>query len=136
MACLCSRLFGFRCQDQNVGYIAANTNGLDCKTTHRNASWPFWYFPERWNHYNIQGSLDRAQMMINYYTYTGKDNYMEMAWEVLQFFRQKWKRRDAAGKIVIFPTQAQEYCQCTAFPPDSSCIQNDQPASCSTTLIP
>ena len=25
--------------DQNVGYIAANTNGLDCQTTKRNASW-------------------------------------------------------------------------------------------------
>lgn len=33
--------------DQNVGYIAPlGTNGLDCTKTKRNASWPYWYFPE------------------------------------------------------------------------------------------
>jgi hypothetical protein len=50
--------------DQNVGYMAADTNGLDCSTVKRNASWPHWYFPERWNHYNLQGSLDLAQMVM------------------------------------------------------------------------
>lgn len=118
-------LFG---ADQNVGYIAANTNGLNCSTTKRNVSWPYWYFPERWNHYNLLGSLDLAQMIANHYIYTGKDKYMYMAFEVLEFFRQWRTERDAEGKMVLWPTQAQEYCQCTVYPPTKrDCIQNDMP---------
>eukprot|EP01045_Picozoa_sp_COSAG04_P038253 COSAG04_NODE_10159_length_800_cov_0.914408_1_plen_202_part_10 len=111
--------------DQNVGYIAANTNGLDCQTTKRNASWPLWYFPERWNHYNLLGSLDLAQMITNHYIYTGEAKWMHIAFEVLDFFRLWRTERDEEGKMVLWPTQAQEYCQCTVFPPTrTDCIQN------------
>lgn len=114
--------------DQNVGYIASDTLGLNCNKTKRNATWPYWYFPERWNHYNLQGSLDIAQMIINYYTFTGNDKYMYIAWEVLAFFRQWRTERDVAGKMVLFPTQAQEFCQCNVYPPTKqACIQNDMP---------
>lgn len=51
-----------------------------------------------------------------------------IAFEVLDFFRQWRTERDAERKMVLWPTQAQEYCKCTVFPPTKQeCIQNDMP---------
>ena len=90
---------------------------------------PYWYNSDRWNHYNVQGSLDLSLFAIDYLTHTGKSGeYMDIVVNVLEFFAQWRPARDAQGKMILFPTQSCETWQCPGFPPDpNNCATNDMP---------
>lgn len=75
----------------------------------------------RWQRYHIQGSLEVASQMLNYYDATGdtvfaKSSLVPFADAVVTFYDRHYAR-GANGKIVMSPAQSLETYQLTAINP-------------------
>jgi len=81
----------------------------------RDEGLPDSYSKDIWNGYNYQGMLDLSAMMLEYYSFTGDKEFLSECMELIggevNFFAQRWTRRDAQGKVIMFPTQSVETFQ-------------------------
>ena len=74
-----------------------------------------------WQRYHIQGALEVASQMLDYYDNTGDTNFarnemVPFADAIVTYYDQHWPR-DAAGKIRMAPAQSLETYQLTAVNP-------------------
>jgi alpha-L-fucosidase 2 len=74
-----------------------------------------------WQRYHIQGSLEVASQMLDYYDNTGDAHFAQtslvpFADAIVTYYDQHWPR-DASGKIRMSPTQSLETYQLTAVNP-------------------
>lgn len=97
---------------------------------------PSWYSEDRWNHYNVQNTLDLALLALDAYAHTANRTSLAAILPLidgsLHFYLQRWAdgERDAHGKLVLWPTQAIETWQCPGYPPPQpgdACPSNDMP---------
>ncbi|HEX4123072.1 MAG TPA: DUF5703 domain-containing protein [Verrucomicrobiae bacterium] len=74
-----------------------------------------------WMRYHIQGGLEVLAQMLDYYDYSqdaafARESLIPVAETVVTFYDQHWQR-DAAGKILMSPSQSIETYQTTAVNP-------------------
>eukprot|EP00754_Rhynchopus_humris_P033684 Rhum_TRINITY_DN15477_c0_g1::Rhum_TRINITY_DN15477_c0_g1_i7::g.158851::m.158851 len=113
--------------DAMFGTTHSQSYGCD-RAGKSTAGLPYWYTEDPWNHYNLQGSLDLSLFALDYHSHTGDDKFLEIAAEVVSFYSQWRKGRDAHGKMILYPTQAIETWQCPGYPPtEDKCATNDLP---------
>jgi alpha-L-fucosidase 2 len=75
----------------------------------------------RWQRYHIQGSLEVAAQMLDYYEYTGDQNFARTALvpfadAIITFYGDHWPR-GTDGKIRMYPAQSLETYQLTILNP-------------------
>jgi hypothetical protein len=87
----------------------------------------------RWQRYHIQGTLEVIEEMLDQYDYYGNKAYVKssivpFADAIITYYDKHWKR-DANGKIYMYPTQSLETYQLTAAnpTPDIAGLMSDIP---------
>eukprot|EP01061_Rhynchopus_euleeides_P013976 TRINITY_DN24258_c0_g1_i1.p1 TRINITY_DN24258_c0_g1~~TRINITY_DN24258_c0_g1_i1.p1 ORF type:complete len:746 (+),score=278.81 TRINITY_DN24258_c0_g1_i1:49-2286(+) len=93
-----------------------------------NSTMPYWWTQDVWNGYNLQGSLDLSLFALDFHAFTGNTTYLDIAAEVVDFYREWRTEKDAEGRVVLYPTQSLETWQCPGYPPQrDNCPVNDLP---------
>ena len=87
----------------------------------RPAGYPVYLEDNNYLHYDFGGDAGGPEvslMALDHFMYTGNESawkrYSPIVYETIKFFSQHYPKRDANGKMVIFPTQALEtyWCYC------------------------